>query len=44
MLAEEVIHITSGKEAGKQKLLCLKGMTSVKQNNDTALNPLAATL
>lgn len=33
----EVTHSTSGKKAGEQKLPSCKGMTSVKQNNDTAL-------
>lgn len=32
----EVTHLTPGKKAEKQEL-CGKGMTSVKQNNDTAL-------
>lgn len=33
----EVTHSTSGKKAGEQKLPSCKRMTSVKQNNDTAL-------
>lgn len=33
----EVTHVTPGKKAGEQKLPGCKGVTPVKQNNDTAL-------